>query len=187
MFSELADEFTHPTFTAFPVIVARLLFAAGLGALIGFEREWRNHPAGLRTHILVCLSTATIAILTIELAHSPVFRGEEMTFDPIRMVEATTAGIAFLAAGLIVFARGKVKGLTTGAGLWFAGAIGLCCGLGLWQIALFATLLSVVVLGVLGFLTDRLEKTSPDDERMDGAMGGPMDGPMAGSNESKAS
>ena len=129
MTGELFDEFTHPTFTPFAVIVARLLFALALGGLIGFEREWRDHPAGLRTHILVCLSAAIIALITIELAHSPVFRGDEMNFDPIRMVEAVTAGIAFLAAGLIVFARGEVKGLTTGAGLWFAGAIGLCCGL----------------------------------------------------------
>lgn len=163
MMADLFDEFTHPTFTHFPVIVARLLFAAALGALIGFEREWRNHSAGLRTHILVCLSTATIALLTIELSHSPVFRGDEMNFDPIRMVEATTAGIAFLAAGLIVFSRGEVKGLTTGAGLWFAGAIGLCCGLGLWQVALFASVLSVIVLGALGMVTDRLDRNAPDE------------------------
>lgn len=166
MISELAQEFGHPTFIAFPVIAARLLFAALLGGLIGFEREWRNHPAGLRTHILVCLATATIAILTIEIVRNPIFQGSQIRFDPIRMVEATTAGIAFLAAGLIVFARGKVKGLTTGAGLWFAGAIGLSCGLGLWQVALFATLLSVVVMGALGLLTDSLERMSPDDESL---------------------
>ena len=161
--ADLFTEFTQPTFTPFSVIMARLLFAATLGALIGFEREWRNRSAGLRTHILVCLSTTTIALLTIELVHSPIFRGDEMTFDPIRMVEATTAGIAFLAAGLIVFSRGEVRGLTTGAGLWFVGAIGLCCGLGLWQVALFATVLSIVVLGALGVLTDRMGRSPPPD------------------------
>ena len=58
----LVEEFGHPTYTGFPVIVARLLMAALFGAVIGFEREWRNRPAGLRTHILVCVAAATFAI-----------------------------------------------------------------------------------------------------------------------------
>lgn len=171
MTGELFDEFTHPTFTPFAVIVARLLVAAGLGGLIGFEREWRNPPAGLRTHVLVCLSAAIIALLTIEISHNAVFAGDTVRFDPIRMVEAVTAGIAFLAAGLIVFSRGEVKGLTTGAGLWFAGAIGLCCGLGLWQVALFGTVLSVCVLGLLGLVTERIGKPASDVALPDGGRG----------------
>ena len=70
-----------------------------------------------------------------------------MKVDPIRVVEAVTAGIAFLAAGTILFSRGEVHGLTTGAGMWLAGAIGLACGLGFWQIATFATVLVLIVLG----------------------------------------
>ncbi|HEV7255157.1 MAG TPA: MgtC/SapB family protein [Mesorhizobium sp.] len=157
----LWDEFTHPTFTPFSVIGARLVFAAALGAVIGFEREWRNQPAGFRTHIMVCLAAALIALIVTEITHSPVFAGDTFRFDPIRMVEAVTAGIAFLAAGLIVFARGEVKGLTTGAGLWFAGTIGLCCGLGLWQVAGLATALAMVVLGLLGIVHRRVAKISP--------------------------
>lgn len=113
------------------------------------EREWRNRPAGLRTHILICLATAMIAILTIEITHVDVFAGQEIRIDPIRLVEATTAGVAFLAAGLIFFAKGEVQGLTTGAGMWLAGAIGLAVGLGFWQIALLGTVLAVVVLSLL--------------------------------------
>jgi putative Mg2+ transporter-C (MgtC) family protein len=148
---ELLQGFGQRTWLSFTVIAARLLLAAILGAAVGFEREWRNRPAGLRTHILICLTTAAIAILTIEITHVSVFSGQEIRIDPIRLVEATTAGVAFLAAGLIFFAKGEVHGLTTGAGMWLAGAIGLAVGLGFWQIACFATLLAVIVLGLLEY------------------------------------
>ena len=156
----LVEEFGHPTYTGFPVIVARLLMAALFGAVIGFEREWRNRPAGLRTHILVCVAAATFAILTIEIVHAPMFEKDTGRFDPIRIVEAVTAGVAFLAAGVVIFTKGEVHGLTTGAGMWLAGAIGVGCGLGLWQIALFSTLLALVVLSLLHLF----ERKVIDDE-----------------------
>ena len=74
---------------------------------------------------------------------------ETARIDPLRVVEAVTAGIAFLAAGTILFSRGEVHGLTTGAGMWLAGAIGVACGFGLWQIAAFGTFVVLVVLGLL--------------------------------------
>jgi putative Mg2+ transporter-C (MgtC) family protein len=146
---QLVEEFGHPTYTSFPVIAARLLLATLYGAVIGFEREWRNRPAGLRTHILVCVAAATFGILTIEIVHAPMFERESVKVDPIRVVEAVTAGVAFLAAGSILFSRGEVHGLTTGAGMWLAGAIGVACGLGLWQVAGFGTLIVLVVAGFL--------------------------------------
>lgn len=166
----LAEEFAHPTFLAFPVIAARLLFAAVLGALIGFEREWRKRPAGLRTHILICVAAATFGVLTIEIVHTPVFGREAVVADPIRAVEAVTAGVAFLAAGTILFSRGEVQGLTTGAGMWLAGAVGLSCGLGLWQIAGFGTLLILVVMGLLHTFEVKLgiAADKKDDEERDG-------------------
>jgi putative Mg2+ transporter-C (MgtC) family protein len=149
----LAAEFAHASHIPFPVIAARMLLAAVLGAAIGFEREWRNRPAGLRTHALICIATATFGILTIEIVYAPVFQAtavsEEVKVDPLRVIEAVTAGVAFLAAGTIILARGQVHGLTTGAGMWLAGAIGLACGLGYWKIALFGTILNVVVLTAL--------------------------------------
>jgi putative Mg2+ transporter-C (MgtC) family protein len=168
----LIQEFGHPTFTSFPVIVARLLLAAIFGALIGMEREWRSRPAGLRTHVLVCVAAATFGILTIEIVHAPMFSTEAMKdavkVDPIRVVEAVTAGIAFLAAGTILFSRGEVQGLTTGAGMWLAGAIGVAAGFGFWQIATFGTLLVLVVLGLLhafevkfDLADDKLEHSRP--------------------------
>ena len=164
------DRFGQGTWLPFSVICGRLLLAATLGALVGIEREWRARPAGLRTHILICLATAAIAILTIEITHLADFTGDEIRIDPIRLVEATTAGVAFLAAGLIFFARGEVHGLTTGAGMWLAGAIGLAVGLGFWQIAAVATLLAVIVLGMLQAIAGRhrpgagrAEERQPDD------------------------
>ncbi|MFA6155747.1 MgtC/SapB family protein [Mesorhizobium sp.] len=152
---QLVEEFGHPTYTSFPVIAARLLLATIFGAVIGFEREWRDRPAGLRTHILVCVAAATFGILTIEIIHAPMFAGESVNVDPIRVVEAVTAGVAFLAAGSIMFARGEVHGLTTGAGMWLAGAIGVACGLGLWQVAGFGTLIVLIVAGLLHRLQPR--------------------------------
>ena len=162
---QLVDEFGHPTYTPFGVTAARLLLAAVFGALIGFEREWRNRPAGLRTHILVCVAAAAFGILTIEIIHAPMFAGDNVKLDPIRLVEAVTAGIAFLAAGVVIFARGEVHGLTTGAGMWLAGAIGVACGLGLWQIAALATLIAIVVLGFLHVLEARHHISRESDDR----------------------
>jgi len=160
---QIVEEFGHSTYTSFPVIAARLLLAALFGAAIGFEREWRNRPAGLRTHILVCVAAATFAILTIEIIHAPMFLKDTARFDPIRIVEAVTAGVAFLAAGVVIFTRGEVHGLTTGAGMWLAGAIGVACGLGLWQIALFTTILALIVLSLLQAFESRLDLNSGDD------------------------
>lgn len=165
---QLIEEFGHPTYTAFPVIAARLLLAALFGAAIGFEREWRNRPAGLRTHILVCVAAATFAILTIEIVHAPVFTTEaikdSVKVDPIRVVEAVTAGVAFLAAGVVIFTRGEVQGLTTGAGMWLAGAIGVACGLGLWQIATFGAIMTLIVLVLLQTLERRLDLNQGDGD-----------------------
>lgn len=110
-------------------------------------------PGRAADHVLVCVATATFAVLTIEIVHAPVFRADlvkdAIKVDPIRVVEAVTAGIAFLAAGTIMFSRGEVQGLTTGAGMWLAGAIGLAAGLGFWQIALLGTALVLVALAIL--------------------------------------
>jgi putative Mg2+ transporter-C (MgtC) family protein len=164
---QLVEEFGHPTHTAFSVIAARLLLAALFGAAIGFEREWRNRPAGLRTHILVCVAAATFAILTIEIVHAPMFAaatlGDSVKVDPIRIVEAVTAGVAFLAAGVVIFTRGEVHGLTTGAGMWLAGAIGVACGLGLWQVAVFATVLALIVLSLLYAFESKIDMNQRGD------------------------
>lgn len=159
---DILDDMGHATWLPFTVIVARLALAAVLGALVGFEREWRRHSAGLRTHMLVSLAAATFAVLGIEIVHSAQFEEDSSRLDPIRVIEAVTAGVAFLAAGSIIFSRGRVKGLTTGAGLWLAGSIGLAAGLGLWQVAAVVTVLALIVLGLLHTLEIRV--LQPDEE-----------------------
>lgn len=151
-FAQVATAETLP----WMAIVFRLLLAAICGAVVGAEREWRNHSAGLRTHILVSLSAAVLATIALELARSKLFEGP-IRMDPMRLLEAITNGVAFLAAGMIAFTRGRVVGLTTGAGMWLAGAIGLAAGLGFWRIALVATAAALVVLSLLR----SVEKTMP--------------------------
>ncbi|MEO4041188.1 MgtC/SapB family protein [Hoeflea sp. CAU 1731] len=144
------------TWLPLSVIAVRLALATFFGALVGFEREWRNRPAGLRTHILVCLAACTVALLTIEITHHSVFDQKSIRIDPLRLIEAVTSGVAFLAAGVIIFARGEIHGLTTGAGLWLAGAIGLATGLGYVTIAMIATLFALFVLALLRIVEHRI-------------------------------
>jgi putative Mg2+ transporter-C (MgtC) family protein len=136
-----------------PLIVGRLIGAALLWGLVGFEREASDHAAGLRTHMTVGVAAATFALITIHLVEIYADRPEFIRMDPIRLVEATTAGVAFLAAGMIVLSRGEVRNLTTGAGLWLAAAVGLATGLGLWPVAVMATVLALIIVGLLGRLT----------------------------------
>lgn len=154
-----ASELDTLSFLPLVTIAFRLLLAAALGAAIGVEREWRRQPAGLRTHMLVALASALFAVLTLEIAHAEVIQGDSIRADPIRMIEAVTAGVAFLAAGAIIQSRGSVKGLTTGAGLWLSGAIGVACGLGLWSVAVLAAAVGLVVIVLLG----RLERAVTTD------------------------
>jgi len=128
----------------------RLLAAVVVGAAVGFDRELRNKPAGLRTHILVSLAAALFTLITFELHQAVVSSNSRMTADPIRIIEAVTAGVAFLAAGAIIQSRGGVQGLTTGANMWLAGALGVACGAGDYTLAVFGTVFALLVLIVLG-------------------------------------
>ena len=103
-----------------------------------------------------------IAILGIEITQFEAFKDESIKMDPIRLVEAVTAGVAFLAAGTILMARGEVHGLTTGAGMWLAAGLGLSCGMGLWQIAIFGAVLALAVLMVVGRMEKKLDIGDPD-------------------------
>ena len=140
----------------------RLLSAAIMGGVIGFDREKRDRPAGLRTHMMTAMAAAIFTILTLELHESFIEKGAHGTADPIRIVEAVTAGVAFLAAGAIIQARGRVKGLTTGAGMWLAGALGVACGTESYLLAFIALVLAAIILAAIRPLEDKL-----NDERED--------------------
>lgn len=147
------------------IIAIRLLIAAALGGLIGFEREWNTAEAGLRTHILVAVAAALFTILAFEIFHTIEGAGSSNA-DPIRAVEAVTAGIAFLGAGAIFRAGGSIQGLTTGAGMWLAGAVGVATALGFYLIALGVAVLAVLVLAVLrAFAHKVVRKDSHAEDR----------------------
>ncbi|WP_273784189.1 MgtC/SapB family protein [Brucella intermedia] len=162
-------EFTHDNIVSLPVVLARMLLATLLGSIIGLEREWRRRPAGLKTHMLVCLASATFTIVSLELVNVPVFNDQNIRMDPSRLVEAITSGVAFLAAGFIIFARGKITGITTGAGMWLAASVGLASGLGLWHIAIMATFIAVAVLIVVGKMENSV---GPDNSKVECKVGG---------------
>ena len=105
----------EPTHTPHHIIMIRLLIASVLGGLIGWERGSQAGTAGLRTHILVALAAALFTTLAFEIYQEAMESGSSNS-DPIRAIEAVTAGIAFLGAGAIFQQRGSVQGLTTGAG-----------------------------------------------------------------------
>ena len=130
-------------------IAIRLALAAVFGAVIGLDREIKNRPAGLRTHMLTALAAALFTVLTFELHHAFVTRFPNANADPLRVIEAITAGVAFLAAGAIFVSRGNVQGITTGAGMWLAGAIGLACGAGYYTVAAVSLAIAMVILTVL--------------------------------------
>ncbi len=109
------------------------------------EREAEDRAAGLRTHMLVGMAGSAFALITVHVVELYADRPEVIRLDPIRLVEAATAGVAFLAAGMIVLSRGRVRNLTTGAGMWLAAAIGLAAGLGLWPIATIAAVLGLLI------------------------------------------
>ena len=157
MIEEILNEFKN-TFSVIPpaAAVARLLAAILLAGLIGLERERRGKAAGLRTHILVSVAACLFVLLGLELAAMDFGGSSEQRNDPLRMIEAVTAGVAFLAAGLIFTSGGKVRNITTGASLWLAGAVGLGCGAGQMPLAAMTTVIVLVVLTLLRYLENKM-------------------------------
>lgn len=133
----------------------RLLLAVVAGAIIGWERERHDKPAGLRTHMMVALGSAAFMVATIEFCKTFAVDGVEIRLDPIRAVAGIIGGVGFLGAGTIIQARGSVRGITTAASIWVAAAIGIACGMGLYAIALSCVVLALLILVVLGALEHR--------------------------------
>ncbi|QQA43707.1 MgtC/SapB family protein [Pelagovum pacificum] len=151
MWSTLADEVTPHFAVVSPTsAVVRLVAALVLAGAIGFEREWRAKTAGLRTHMLIGIAAALFVLVGQEISALD-FGNDSKRTDPIRLIEAVTAGVAFLGAGLIFQHQGKVRNVTTGASMWLAGAIGLTCGVGQVPLAAMATLITIGVIAVLGW------------------------------------
>jgi len=138
--------------------ILRLLVAAGLGSIVGLEREQHGRSAGLRTHLLVSLGAAMAMVVSLHFGQ--VYRHEAgaIQVDPARVAYGVMAGIGFLGAGAIIHYGAGVRGLTTAASLWCAAAIGLGAGFGMFLISLVATGVVLFALAVLDFV-DRLIPT----------------------------
>ena len=128
-------------------IVLRLVLAALLGGILGYERERQGKAAGVRTHMLVALGAALFVLVPKEAGVS----GADMT----RVIQGVVAGIGFLGAGAIIKggAEESVKGLTTAAGIWLTAAIGIACGLGRESTAVLSALLAFAILALVPHLT----------------------------------
>ena len=118
-------------------ILARLAAAVGLGALVGIERGYNQHRAGLRTHALIALAAALFTIVSSE-----GFPGG----DPARVAAQIVSGIGFLGAGTILQVKGGTRGLTTAASVWMAAGLGMAAGVGLYVTGLVACMLALSIL-----------------------------------------
>jgi putative Mg2+ transporter-C (MgtC) family protein len=142
----LSEEFSDIDAARVTRIVVRLVLAALLGGLLGYERERHGKAAGVRTHMLVSLGAALFVLV-------PEQAGAKTT-DVARVIQGLVAGVGFLGAGSIIKNRddGNVSGLTTAAGIWLTAAVGVACGLGRESTAVLSALLAFAILALVPHL-----------------------------------
>lgn len=131
------------------IFALRLLAATFIGALIGYERELRGKNAGVRTHILVALGAAVFMLISLY-----GFTGA-VKFDAARVAAGVVGGLGFLGGGIILKTK-RVSGLTTAAGIWVTGAIGMCFGCGMYEIGLLSTIVLLFCMEALHFYSFKL-------------------------------
>src|SRR5512137_1801072 len=135
-------------------VAGRLLLGALLGGGIGLERQVHGRPAGFRTHLLVCVASVLLMIVS----QSLVLGGEGARFDPGRLAAGAITGVGFLGAGVVLKSGLSVHGLTTAACLWIVSAIGLATGSGLYFAAVLSFAITLVSLWLLRYVEDRLPR-----------------------------
>lgn len=173
IFTEISRAFEPLDSMPLHVAAIRLLAALVLGGVIGWDREVNARAAGLRTHMLISLAAATFAIVAMELTSFEAAPGVRMQVDSLRLIEAVTSGVAFLAAGSIIITGASVRGVTTGASMWLCGAIGLCCGVGDITLAVLATVFAMTVLLLIQMVLSPMaarfkDKDAPGPQDRDG-------------------
>ncbi|MDY6958569.1 MAG: MgtC/SapB family protein [Halobacteriota archaeon] len=131
-------------------LIGRVILSVFLGAVIGFEREITHKPAGLRTHIFVCMGACLFTISSYSLIPADL----TATTDPSRIAAGIVTGISFIGAGSIIAGKTDVRGLTTAASLWVIAAIGLMVGLGNYILPMASTIIAFFVLR-LGVVSDK--------------------------------
>lgn len=141
-------------------IFLRYMVCVVFGGLIGFERGKKNHPAGLRTHLMVCLGSASVMM-----ASQYIFENVSSSADPTRLGAQVISGIGFLGVGtIVVTGQSQVKGLTTAAGLWASACMGLSIGAGFFEGAFILCLFMYLVLEVLNRLDQNFLKSSKNKQ-----------------------
>jgi len=133
----------------FITVATRLTLSLLAGGIIGLERTYHGRPAGFRTHVLVCTSSALLVLVSVYqwelLPHAPQ---ETIRIDPTRMAQGIMTGIGFLGAGVIVKERLAVRGLTTAASIWITAAIGIVIGMGFYSAAGLSVAMALGTLAV---------------------------------------
>jgi putative Mg2+ transporter-C (MgtC) family protein len=150
---------------AYTEVIIRLALAVLVGFLIGLERESRHRPAGIKTHMLVCIGATVVSLIQIEIVSDVVRRiGEDpllkdvLKADVGRLGAQVISGIGFLGAGTILRTKGSVKGLTTAATLWAVACLGLGIGMGYYFISISAAVLVIAILTLLRLFQSAVEK-----------------------------
>ncbi len=140
-------------------IIIRLVMAIIMGGAIGFEREYKSRPAGMRTHILVCVGATLLALIqeqitaqTVDFAQVQSKLMQILTADQTRIIAQIVSGIGFLGAGTIIMTKQTVKGLTTAASVWAVAAVGIALGSGLYVIAITGFVAIMLALAVISYL-----------------------------------
>jgi putative Mg2+ transporter-C (MgtC) family protein len=139
-------------------MIVRLLVALLVGGAVGFERQWRRRPAGLRTHVLASLAAATFMLVSTHLVPYQHYPPSDpyLRADVTRIAANVAVGISFLGAGAILRRNGRIKGLTTAASLWLSTALGLAAGAGMFLLALLSTVAALFTLIVIRIWERRL-------------------------------
>jgi len=138
-------------------IIYQLFLAIFLGALIGLEREYKRKGAGLQTCSLVSLATCLFTVILFQSFSLFPVKADSI-FNFAGLIQAVAIGLGFLGAGVIFHQNSGVVGLTTAAGLWVVGAIGIAVGAKLYSLAVFSTLLTILILAGFGLLEEKIFK-----------------------------
>jgi putative Mg2+ transporter-C (MgtC) family protein len=139
-------------------VTFRLIIALVLSSIIGLEREFMGKPAGMRTHALVGLGAAIMTVCGVLIAAAYNDADGTVSVDPTRLASVVIQGIGFIGAGVIIQARGAVKGLTSAATLWFAAALGISTGFGYWSVAVISTVMALLLLIVFRKFEEEAER-----------------------------
>jgi putative Mg2+ transporter-C (MgtC) family protein len=144
--------------TGIAEMILRLVLGALLGGIIGFERYTHGRPAGFRTHIIVCVASVLIMMVSVDSHYLTQQNPDYIRIDPSRIAAGAITGIGFLGAGVIIKTGFIVQGLTTAACLWIVSAIGLAVGVGLYLPGIIATFITMIALWFLRGIEHKMEK-----------------------------